>query len=78
MEKFVLYKNNKEIAHFKTEHNRRDEDFLDEFYAIMLPFVPDAGNENLKDKSWYNLDEDLSFNINGNYYYVEHQATVSD
>jgi hypothetical protein len=72
MEKFSLFKNKQEIAQFETIANRGDTDFLDEFYAILLPLVPDAGEENLRNKVWSHINEDFDFTINGNHYSVRY------
>ena len=52
MEKFGLFRNEQEIGQFSTIANRGEEGFLDEFYAILMTLVPDAGDENLKDKTF--------------------------
>lgn len=78
MEKYSILQNNKEIGQFVTIRNREDEDFLDEFYAMALPLVPDAGDENLKNKEWADLDEDLNFDINENHYIIKHLGRFVD
>jgi len=76
MEKFGLFRNEQEIGQFSTIANRGEEGFLDEFYAILMTLVPDAGDENLKDKTWSHLDQDFDFNIDKNHYAVRHYETI--
>lgn len=70
MEKFGLFRNKQEIGQFKTVSDREDNGFPEEFYAILLSIVPDAGDENLRNKTWSHMDQDFDFDIDQNHYTV--------
>ena len=76
MEKYIVVKNGKKIGEFATLSNRKDAIFLDEFYSLLMPFIDDAGDENLKNKYWSDFDKNLNFEIKNNHYTIKNIKTI--
>ena len=71
MDEYIVEKNGKKIGTFITYKNREDPDFPDEFYAMLMPVIPDEDNANLRNKVWSDTDKDFDFEINNNHYSVK-------